>query len=171
MGTHLGRISAHSMIVSVIAAGLLACTPLSPHEQSAISVSPAALLAATSSPAPTAQTEGYITEATAVDIARGIAQHGEHYMGGAATPPTNLHAELGSFATAQQRLVAQGWPSNVAEPSDRIVWFVTMEGTWRLIGGPPAPLTPVPTDPPQDFHYFVVFLDAKMGEEVGFVWR
>jgi hypothetical protein len=102
-----------------------------------------------------------------MDTARQIAMRGEHYLGGAEEPLRNLQAELVSLTIAHQRLIAQGWPASVAEPSDRMVWLVTMEGTWKLIGGPPEPLTPVPTNVPQDFHYLVVFLDAQTGEEIG----
>jgi hypothetical protein len=167
VGTRLGQFRAYGVIAPIIAAVLLACTPLAPSEQSATSIPQVALPAAIPSPLPTARTDGFISETTATDTARQIALRGEHYLGGAVAPPTNLHAELASLATAQQRLVAQGWPSSVAEPSDRMVWFVTMEGTWKLIGGPPEPLTPVPTSPPQDFHYLVVLLDAKTGVEIG----
>jgi hypothetical protein len=157
----------HIFIVPFLAALLLACNPLPGNGQRVTSIPLLTVPSAIASPVGTVSTEGFISETTAIDTARQIAMRGDGHLGGAVGSLTHLHAERASLATAQQRLAAQGWPSSGTEASDRMIWFVTMEGTWMLIGGPAAPITPVPASPPDEFHYLVVFLDAKTGADLG----
>jgi hypothetical protein len=158
--------SAYVLIAPSLAAVLLACNPLPANDQRPTSVALLAVPSAIASPAVPTSTEHFISETTATNTARQIAMRGGPSLGGAEGSLTNLHAERASSATARQRLVAQGWPTDVAESSDRMIWFVTMEGTWRLFDGPAAPITPVPTSPADVFHSLVVLLDAKTGAEI-----
>lgn len=112
----------------------------------------------------TTPTGGFISEQTAIAIATKIASVGDGHVSGTREPPKNIQAIFASLAAARVQLVSDGWTDNLPAASDVMVWFVTMDGTWMLTGGPLPPMTPVPTIPTPQFTHYLVILDAQTGK-------
>jgi hypothetical protein len=112
----------------------------------------------------TTATAGFISEQSAIAIASKIAFVGDDHVSGTGEPPKNTQATLASLAAARKQLVSAGWNDNLPAASDKMVWFVTMDGLWMLTGGPPPPLTPVLTIPAPKFTHYLVILDAQTGK-------
>ncbi len=56
------------------------------------------------------------------------------------------------------------------EPGEALVWWVSLEGRWQLVGGPPPIVTPaptgyppIPTSTPSYFHHCQTIVDATTG--------
>ncbi len=104
---------------------------------------------------------GFISEQQARVIAVRSSISG-HFR--ATEPPSILQAELMPLGVAEKRL-AQNGDSDRAQPPTAMVWLVTLEGTWTLVGGPPTPTGASPV-PQSIFHHYAIILDARTGEPI-----
>ena len=88
-------------------------------------------------------------------------------------PPRQVEAHLMGYQQAEFIL---GCPNSdcaesppTPEPAEALVWLVTLEGRWQLVGGPAATPTPTvqppfPTGAPVYFYRCQTIIDATTGE-------
>ena len=89
-------------------------------------------------------------------------------------PPQLVEARLMGYKQARAILNCPdadcAASSPTSEPDQALVWLVTLEGRWQLVGGPlpvmtPTPIgqPPVPTSGPISFHHCRTMVDATTG--------
>ncbi len=98
-----------------------------------------------------------ISQQAAIDRALGIALIPQPEINAAQTQTQNAQAELTTLGPAMERLIGSDSLPSGFQP-DRLVWLVTMEGTWT--DGFPRPAD-LPT--PEPYHHYTVILDANTG--------
>lgn len=107
--------------------------------------------------------KAFIDQQTAIDLATALASAGDGHVSGALETPQHIQATLASLDATQARLASEGWIVHLPDTADSMVWSVTMDGTWKLVGGPPPPpLTP--TVARHLFSRFLVIIDAQTGK-------
>lgn len=106
------------------------------------------------------ESQSYISNQEAIDVALEIASSSRPEISGAQIPPYNITAEQMTLNEAVKHIN----PSNevaVSYDPNMMVWFVTMEGIWLDEFPRPEDFpTPVP------YHYYSVILDAKTALEI-----
>jgi hypothetical protein len=103
----------------------------------------------------------FIGEQQAIELGIKTASIPHPELSPAKVPPTNVKAELKTFAEAKKRLTGHEDDHVGYYDPNLLVWYITMDGLWT--DEFPRP-TNEPT--PEPLYHFRVILDAKTGQEM-----